>query len=314
MNSTPSRQPTRFSAAQLLAEKFPEPTWVVPGLVPQGLTLLAGNPTVGKTSLALGLALAVAGGAPALGAAAVMPGSVLYVAFEDRPPHLQARLRAMLHGDPPPASLEFWTTCPALDSGGIRALITWASGRPNPRLIVLDTLSGVVPAAFARLPAEDRDSPVLNALALFGQSLNVSLLVLHHARIGRGDDLLRILSGDSYLSRTADGVLLLDRPRHRSESVLHVGGRSLPASRHTLSWDGVRRTWSLAPAAPAAPLSPARQAIIAALRSSPGPLSPREVTALTALHPVTVRGHLRKMARAGQILALGAGRYAPIDE
>src|SRR5258708_18107521 len=51
-----------WTAADLLAEEFAEPKWAVPGLLPEGLTLLAGAPKVGKSWLCLGLALAVAAG------------------------------------------------------------------------------------------------------------------------------------------------------------------------------------------------------------------------------------------------------------
>jgi hypothetical protein len=59
--------PLVFTAASLLAERFPEPRWAIPAIVPEGATILAGKPKKGKSFLALAFAVAVATGGYALG-------------------------------------------------------------------------------------------------------------------------------------------------------------------------------------------------------------------------------------------------------
>ncbi|MDP2815826.1 MAG: AAA family ATPase, partial [Rectinemataceae bacterium] len=54
-----------FTASDLAKMVFPEPKWAVPGLLPEGLTILAGRPKRGKSWMGLGLALAVASGGKA---------------------------------------------------------------------------------------------------------------------------------------------------------------------------------------------------------------------------------------------------------
>src|SRR5262249_36487301 len=63
-----------FTAADLHSMELPEPKWAVDGILPDGLTLLAGKPKLGKSWLALNLALAVAGGGFALGSIPVERG------------------------------------------------------------------------------------------------------------------------------------------------------------------------------------------------------------------------------------------------
>ena len=53
-----------FTAADLMEEELPPVRWAVPGILPEGLSLLAGKPKLGKSWLALGLAVAKASGAP----------------------------------------------------------------------------------------------------------------------------------------------------------------------------------------------------------------------------------------------------------
>lgn len=66
------------------AQTFPPLRYSVPGVVPEGLTLLVGPPKAGKSWLALAVLLAVASGGRALGKLRVgAPRRVLYLALED---------------------------------------------------------------------------------------------------------------------------------------------------------------------------------------------------------------------------------------
>src|SRR5215471_3418673 len=72
-----------ISLAELMRMELPPPRWAVPGLIPEGLTILASKPKVGKSFLAMGLAVAVGCGGRALGSIEVEQGDVLYLALED---------------------------------------------------------------------------------------------------------------------------------------------------------------------------------------------------------------------------------------
>ena len=82
-----------LTARELLAQTWSEPVWVVPGLLPVGLTLLAGRPKLGKSWLALQMTQAVATGGMFLGKR-VERGACLYLALEDPPRRLAERMKA----------------------------------------------------------------------------------------------------------------------------------------------------------------------------------------------------------------------------
>jgi RecA-family ATPase len=84
-----------FTGEELLAEKLSDIRWAVPGVVPAGVTLLVGAPKMGKSWLALELALGIATGRPVLGDIEVEQGGVLYLALEDNRRRLQTRLRKL---------------------------------------------------------------------------------------------------------------------------------------------------------------------------------------------------------------------------
>jgi len=51
-----------FTDAELMNGALAEPVFIVPGLIPEGLTVLSGRPKMGKTSFGMNIADAVARG------------------------------------------------------------------------------------------------------------------------------------------------------------------------------------------------------------------------------------------------------------
>src|SRR5215212_685192 len=85
--------PTTMSATELMRLELPPVKWAVPGVLPEGVAILAGKPKMGKSWLALGLCVAVAAGGRALGKIPVEQGAALYLGLEDQKRRLQRRLK-----------------------------------------------------------------------------------------------------------------------------------------------------------------------------------------------------------------------------
>ncbi len=99
--------PKGWTASELLAAVFPDPKYVIPGIVPEGLSIVAGPPKVGKSWLAMNAAVAVGSGGKAFGRLPVEQGHVLYLALEDPGRRLQKRLRQVMAEGPTPSHLTF---------------------------------------------------------------------------------------------------------------------------------------------------------------------------------------------------------------
>jgi RecA-family ATPase len=127
---------------KLCDERFPEVKYVVPGIFPEGVILLASRPKLGKSWLILQTSAAVATGRVTLVATDdPVQGDVLYLALEDTPRRLQRRLTKYFGAQREnwPARLKMATKWQRLDQGGIEDLREWCKAVDKATLIAVDT-------------------------------------------------------------------------------------------------------------------------------------------------------------------------------
>src|SRR5215212_9313573 len=173
--------PETMTAAELMDMKFDPTRWVVPDVLPEGLTLLVGKPKKGKSWMALGMCEAVATGGVALGTKHVEQGDALYLALEDNRKRLRKRLSKVLNGSPAPDRMHLHTEWPRLDEGGAELLDEWLKEHTEARLVVIDTLAKIRnPARGQNIYAEDYAA--LEQLLPLAAKHSVAIVVVHHLR------------------------------------------------------------------------------------------------------------------------------------
>lgn len=303
---------TWWRGTDLMAAQLPAARWAVPGLVTEGANLLVGPPKVGKSWLALDVALAVAAGGRALGKITVQQGKVALLALEDTPRRLQARARMLLDGQPMSEGLGVAFDAPRLGDGLIEALDATDTGEL--RLIVLDVLARIRPAPASRNePIYDRDYAALAAVKDWSDRHGVPAVVVHHSRKAKGDDFLDEVSGSHGLAGAADTILVMRRARNSADATLAVTGRDVEEAEHAMRFDPTRGAWTLldGPASDYA-LSPERRRILEAVRATPG-LGPKLIAESSNVAYATVKHLVRKMVDDGQLDTDGDGHYlAPV--
>jgi AAA domain len=230
-----------MTAKDLQHRNFAPVSYVIPDLVPEGLSLLVGRPKLGKSWMALDMCLAVSGARFCLGERKPAEGDVLCCALEDNSRRLRRRIDRLL---PPkshawPERLMLATEWRRLDKGGVDDLQEWAESVPKPKLIVLDTLAGVRPIRQQNGYMEDYESVV--TLHRLANKTGIAILVLHHTRKMEADDPIRAhLAFPVALTRSSCSTASLRgqrstceaatsrRPSTRSRSTRSaVAGRSL---------------------------------------------------------------------------------------
>ncbi len=299
-------RPAVCTAADLMSQEFADLRWALPGLIPEGGTILAGRPKTGKSWLTLGLALAVAGGAPALGGVAAA-GEVLYLALEDGPRRLRRRLDKMLRtlGTAAPAALHLATTWPRVGQGGLQRVDEWLHAHPAARLVVVDTLARVRDRR-GEGGVYEEDYRTLAALKDLGDRYACAVVVVHHTRKGDSDDPLESIAGTLGLSGAADCVLVLRHQRQSEEGRLFVTGRDVDEREVTLRWDAERCLWSREEADDG--LTTEQRAVVAAMRTRAEPVTPADLVPLLRKNKDALKQLRRRMADDYGVIRHGTRR------
>lgn len=302
--------PQTMTAAALMALKFDPLREAVPGILPEGVTLLGGKPKMGKSWMALGLCVAVASGGVALGTKRVERGEALYLSLEDNPRRLQKRLRKVLQGDDAPDGMHLRTEWPRMGEGGIEALAAWLEGHPKTRLVVVDTFARFKPIAIGRRSQYDEDRASVDPLAPLVEDYRAAILLVHHLREAESEDPLDMISGGTGLTGGVDNALVLKRQRGRADAYLHVDGRDIEEPVElALEWDANVASWCIAGNADDYRLSKERAEIMTVLDDNGDPMTPTEVATALNKDTNTVKQRLWRMSKDGQVSAAD-GRYS----
>jgi hypothetical protein len=311
-----SRHPTVFSAKELGAMEFQPVKWIVNDVLPEGATILAGRPKLGKSWLALDIALAVARGAYCLGNKLCTPGDALYLALEDNPRRLQSRIQKISvagSSEPWPERLTLATEWRRSNDGGLDAIRTWARSKPSPRLVVVDVLAMFRPVRGNQDNPYESDYQAIKGLQELSAELGIGILIVHHTRKGNGEggDAFEKISGTLGLTGAADAALILDRAG--SGCTLYARGRDLQEYDAAVSFSKEDCRWTILGEAAEIHRTDERGAILAILSEATDPMTPSDIASVTGMPGNNAKQLLFKMAVSGEVAKVRKGLYVHPD-
>jgi len=232
---------TRWTAGALLGTDFPEPKWVIPDLLPAGLSFLGGKPKVGKSMLALQVAIAVGSGGRVLDRQ-VEAGRVLYLALEDSERRLKTRLQKQRA--PGDCAITFELEWPTFGQGGLTKLQQALAGGAY-AFVIIDTLSRAYGIA------DQLDVGQMTALTGELQSMtksqDLSILVLDHHRKWANfeSDPIGDILGSTAKGAVADVAMGLYKTRGTSDARLMITGRDMDDADLIVEFCPVTWCWQL---------------------------------------------------------------------
>lgn len=312
---------TRINGRALMEKEFAPIKYIVPGIIPEGTSVLAAAPKIGKSWMVLGLALELSNGGNAFGKIPVGDRRpVLYFALEDGERRLQDRLIS-LNPEDVSDRIEFDTAIP--DGQVVASIRDYLGGLDGQGpIVILDTLGRVMPPA-GNAQQYGHDYRVMSALKAATDSVpGSSLLIVHHTRKSRGEDFLDAVSGTQGIAGAADTVLVLDRDRHDNRATLQVTSRDAAEGEYSLLLDE-RGRWSLdgasvedaaeraAQARARAGVTGEQSRVIDVVSEHPDGITPAQLKNLLP-DVKNVDEYLRRAVFSERIEKLGRGLYGPV--
>ena len=220
--------PSIMTAAELLNMDLPEPKWVIPNLIPAGLSLIAGPPKIGKSYLLLKLAKDITDAG----------GNVLYFAGEDSSVLLKSRMKQL-----------------SIDCNQRLLVICGRDGllaKPNKHLekvqyfmhirqfdaVFLDNMELVLPDRAKQSDDYAYFYKHLPEWAALAARENTAIVMTHHTRKESHGDPFKSILGSQAIMGCCDSVFVLERGSQANQFSLHATGKFSIDAVHNLKKDG----------------------------------------------------------------------------
>lgn len=287
----------------LIQTTFAEPTWLIEGLLPVGLAILAGPPKRGKSWMALEMALAICAGGYFLGRKA-RQGRVLYCALEDSPRRLKDRLLKQGWTEEALANLDiafardFYET---LGRNGQDAALLLAAKieASDYALVVIDTVA----RAFGVRDWNDAAlvTAVLGPIQEAAIRTGKGVLAVDHHNKGRGLDADPVLdvSGSIEKVGVADTILGLYKESGKPGAKLWVIGKDVDEQTLHLRFDPLAGCW--VEVEPGDGLTDTQRQTIEVIRTFEGGATLTEIAEATGRNKGNVSKELQKLLERGFI-------------
>lgn len=217
-----------LNAIELFQMDIEPVEFIIEGLVPVGLVLLASPPKYGKSWFCMNMGLAVSTGKDFLGFK-TNKSEVLYLALEDRFDRLKERITKNLAGEPFPAWLNFGIDSTTLDNGFLESVEDYLKDHSKTKLIIIDTFIKIRGEAKRNESAYAVDSREAGIIKKFADQHKIAVVLVTHTRKGIDpDDSFVNISGTYGVAGAADDMIVLTKQK-RSDDVtkMSITGRDI---------------------------------------------------------------------------------------
>ena len=299
-----------YTAHKLSERDIPPVRWIVPGLVPAGLTILAAKRKRGKSWLALALGMDLSGIIGRTLAAYDIEGGerVLYLALEDNERRMKERMQKM--GGTPSGALHIFHDWPRIGRGCMERLDAWMGAHPDTRLVIVDVLQKIRPPTARGADPYQADYDAMGELHKFARTHNIAVLVIHHCRKADGDDVFDSVSGTGGITGCADSIMVLQRAAGSPNGTLWITGRDVEEQEIAMTFSPDTCRWRVDGAAGEVRMSDARRRIIDLLKDEGVPMTTTAIAKALGESYDSAKKCLQRMADAGQVNRAEGGGYS----
>ena len=280
--------------------EFPETDWIVPEILPTGLTVLAAPAKSGKSYFCWNLALAVAQGGMALSKLPIQePKKVLYLALDDAENLLQKRIHQLSKETSTYENLDVNTDFKGVkfDAMGLRKL-EQIIDKHDTKLLIVDTWNHVEPEIQRKGTSYQVDYDAMIPVRRLAHRKNMSIILVTHTR--KAPDPFNVwneIQGSTGSQAGNDTMIMLKK--EDDHSVLHVVGRQVIQSEYAIVFDG--GIWKLQDNLPDFVEKSSREKIVDCLDGFEEGLPLSEIVNETEMKKGSAAKLLRQMVEDGEI-------------
>lgn len=307
-NAKPLAQPLKtIDGYTLLMKEFAPIPFIFDDLLYSGLTLCGGRPKVGKSWLALQLAIDAALGRAGLAKFGnVVPRKVLYLGLEEGERRTNARLQKFISRGAHDAilcgNLQFAYKLLPLLGGGLEELDATMTAH-GVQFVVIDTLLKALggKARDKNADALMEDYRTVEGLQSLAAKHDAAILLICHTRKMGADYALDKIAGTTGLTAGCDAIWVLDRGA--KSTMLDVQGRDLGDEKYAVFFDqnDDKFGWAVTGIGEEVQPSEARCQILDLLEASEVPMTPAAIAKELKKNAVTVRRLLGELRKDGKV-------------
>lgn len=211
-----------YRLSDLLHRQFEPLHYLSEPLISEGLTIFAGRPKIGKTTLVRQLLISLSASTPFLGYPCVETKS-LFLCLEEGERMAQRKFKRIV-GDSNVSLIDIrfeW----ARGIDGLLDIRQYLAENPDVRLVVIDSLSRFREVQTRNTNQFQQDYEMVSSLHTLTKDFpKLAIVILHHTTKAKADDPMDCISGTYGITAAVDsyGVLLKSGDKYR----LHWGGRN----------------------------------------------------------------------------------------
>lgn len=306
-------------AKQVQEMTLEEINWIVRDLLPEGLVILAGRPKIGKSWMALDIAVAVARGFNTMGFFETNRSSVLYIPYEDNFRRLKSRLQMIITGgisEVAPSNLFYPKDnfdFPKLNENGVEEIEKLLDANHDIKLVVIDTLGrGIADKGRKDRSIFNADYDLSAKLQKMAISRKICVLLLHHTRKEKTENVFDQIAGSTGLTAGVDTMLVL-REKNK-EHLLHVTGRDVVESEYSVEFDENGCVWRVTGKATEVKLTAEREEIYELIRTYSRAMRTGEIADALGKTKSNISKMLGKMVKDEVLVSVSYGVYDLTEE
>ncbi len=202
--------------------------YVVKGLLPIGLTILAGRPKVGKSFLSLDLAYAVSTGRKFMGKFKTTKATTLTISCEESKRIINSRTKDMPAF---PDNALMINKAPIVGKGFSTFIRKVKKNYPNLKLVIVDTVIHILPPNKSNNNEYSFLYPILSEIHNLAHELSVAIVMTYHLKkanaMTQGGNVFDEILGSTVFQGASDCLIVIKRKPDEKEGQFYFTGREV---------------------------------------------------------------------------------------